>query len=72
MRDTITISIPKQLRKDLDAFTQEEGISRSEVVRESLRNYLVIRRFRDIQRKLTPFARKQGVYTDEDVFKIVS
>lgn len=72
MRDTITISIPKRMRKDLDAVTREEGLSRSEVVRESLRKYLLIRRFRAIRRKLVPYARKQGIYTDEDVFKIVS
>ena len=66
------ISIPKKIRKSLDAITKEEGLSRSEVVRECLRDYLVVRRFRALRRKMIPHAQKQGIYTDEDVFKLVS
>ena len=72
MRETITVSIPKDLKRELDAVTRREGMTRSDVVRESLRNYLAIRRFRQLRMKLTAKAKAQGIYTDEDVFDRVS
>ena len=52
MRRAITISIPNELKKDLDRFTREEGVSRSDVVRECLRDYLWVRRFRRIRTRM--------------------
>jgi metal-responsive CopG/Arc/MetJ family transcriptional regulator len=72
MRDTITISLPRDLRKALDRVTKEQGGSRSDVVRESLRRYLVVRRFRELRARLVPKARAMGIFTDEDVFKRLS
>jgi metal-responsive CopG/Arc/MetJ family transcriptional regulator len=40
MRQTITVSIPEDLKKALDKVSKEEGVSRSDLVRESLRDYL--------------------------------
>jgi metal-responsive CopG/Arc/MetJ family transcriptional regulator len=68
MRETITISIPQDLRKELDQITAEEGISRSDIVRESLRDYLFIRHYRLLRMRMMARAQAQGVYTDEDVF----
>ena len=72
MRDTITISLTKDMRKALDRVTKEQGVSRSDVVRESLRRHLFIQEFRALREKMIPHAQKMGIYTDEDVFKIVS
>lgn len=72
MRDTITISLPKELRKALDRVTKERGVSRSDVVRESLRRTLFLSEFEALRAELIPLAQKQGIYTDEDVFKLVS
>jgi len=72
MRQTLTISLPEDLRKALDQISDEEGISRSDLIRESLREYLWVRRFRALRAKLVAKARAQGVYTDEDIFNRVS
>ena len=72
MRETITISIPPQMKKALDEASHTEGVTRSEVVRESLRDYLFLRRFRALRQKMTAQAQAHGVYTDEDVFERVS
>ena len=72
MRETITVSIPEDLKRELDAVTRREGMTRSDLVRESLRNYLAIRRFRQLRLKLTAKAKAQGIYTDEDVFRLIS
>ena len=40
MRETITISVPEEIKAELDKLMREEGISRSDIVREPLRDYL--------------------------------
>ncbi len=72
MRETITISLPNDIKKELDELTSEEGISRSDLVRESLRDYLFIRRFRTLRQKMMARAQAQGLYKDEDIFERVS
>jgi metal-responsive CopG/Arc/MetJ family transcriptional regulator len=72
MRETITISIPDDIKEEVDKIVRAEGISRSDVVRESLRDYLFIRRFKLLRARLLAKAQAQGIYTDEDVFKKIS
>jgi metal-responsive CopG/Arc/MetJ family transcriptional regulator len=72
MRQTVAISLPEDLKKDLDKACAEEGVTRSDLVRESLRDYLFLRRFRALRAKLLAKAQAQGIYTDEDVFNRVS
>jgi metal-responsive CopG/Arc/MetJ family transcriptional regulator len=72
MRQTVAISLPEDLKEALDKVCEEEGVSRSDLVRESLRDYLFYRRFRALREKLLAKARAQGIYTDEDVFDRVS
>lgn len=68
MRESISISLPADLKADLDEAVREEGVSRSDVVREAVREYLFVKRFRALRRELIPYAEAAGVYTDEDVF----
>ena len=72
MRESISISLPEELRAELDRLTQVDGSSRSDVVREALREYLFTRRFRALRQELMPYAEAQGIYTDEDVFRALS
>jgi metal-responsive CopG/Arc/MetJ family transcriptional regulator len=72
MRETITISLPEDLKKELDALTRRDGVTRSDLVRESLRRYLAIRKFRDLRARFTARARARGIVTDDDVFDRVS
>ncbi|HEY0154516.1 MAG TPA: ribbon-helix-helix protein, CopG family [Longimicrobium sp.] len=72
MRESISISLPEELKSELDRVTAVDGSSRSDVVRDALREYLFARRFRSLRKDLLPYAEAQGVYTDEDVFRAVS
>lgn len=72
MRESISISLPEDLKAELDQLTEAEGLSRSDLVREALRDYLFVRRFRRLREELMPYAEAQGIYTDEDVFNVVS
>jgi metal-responsive CopG/Arc/MetJ family transcriptional regulator len=72
MRETITISIPKDIKAELDRIVREEGISRSGLVCESLRDYLYLRSFRKLRGRLTVKALAQGIVTEQDVVDRVS
>ena len=71
MRESISISLPEDLKTELDEAVRAEGVSRSDVVREAVREYLFIRRFRALRQELIPYAEAAGVFTDEDVFRAV-
>ena len=72
MRKTITLSLPAELRSELDRITSEDGVSRSDVIRESLRDFLFLREFRALRQRLSRKARRRGIFSDEDVFDRVS
>ena len=72
MRSTLTISIPGQVREQLDRVSKIEGVSRSDIVRESIRDYLFIRQFRALRKTMISKAAKQGIHTEQDVFDRVS
>lgn len=72
MRQTITISLPKKIKLELDQITREEAATRSDIVREALRDFLFIRQFRKLRRAMSAKARGRGIYTDQDVFDRVS
>lgn len=69
---TLTIRLPEQLRTDLDEISREENKAVSDIVRESLRRYIAIEKFRSIRKKILPFAEAQGLLTDDDIFKALS
>ncbi len=72
MRSTITISVPEKMRSELDELSKSDGVSRSNIVRESLRDYLFVRRFRAMRNSMVSKASRRGIYTDQDVFDRVS
>jgi metal-responsive CopG/Arc/MetJ family transcriptional regulator len=72
MRETVTISLPQAVRRELDRVAKEEGVSRSDVLRQSLEDFLVVRRFRQLRQRMMAAAQAQGIFTDEDVFNRVS
>lgn len=71
-RDTLTISLPGKLRRDLEKMARAEGVTSSEYVRRAVKADIFRRAMRAARRELVPQARAAGLHTDEDVFKIVS
>ena len=72
MRETVTISLPSAIRREVDRIAKQEGISRSDVLRQSLEDFLFVRRFRQLRQRMMAAAQAQGIFTDEDVFNRVS
>ena len=72
MNQTLTIRIPDELKKELEELSKIEQKPVSDLVRDSLRRYVAIQRFRQLRNMVLPFAEAQGILTDEDVFKLIS
>jgi predicted transcriptional regulator len=68
----ITIRIPESLRGELEDLCRRQKRPVSQIVRDSLRRYLAVEKFRALRCKTMPFAEAQGLLTDDDVFKAVS
>ncbi|MBI4744596.1 MAG: ribbon-helix-helix protein, CopG family [Actinobacteria bacterium] len=72
MKETLTIRLPDDLRKELVKISKTESKPVSDLVRESLRRYIATYKFRKLRQKTLPFAEAQGLLTDEDIFKAIS
>jgi predicted transcriptional regulator len=69
--NTITIRLPNELRSDLQKLSQEQNKPVSDLVRESIRRYVAVEKFRALRKKVLPFAEAQGFLTDDDVFRAI-
>lgn len=69
---TLTLRIPDDLKQQLEELSRQQRRPTSELVRESLRRYIVTEQLKVIRRKTVPLAEAQGFLTDEDIFKEVS
>ena len=72
MRETLTISLPKGMRRQISKAAKSEGISQSEYVRRALARDQFKSSLAKAREVLVPQARQMGIYTDEDVFKLIS
>jgi Arc/MetJ-type ribon-helix-helix transcriptional regulator len=69
MNRPITIRLPEELRKTLKEISKAERLPVSDLVRESIRRYAAVYRFRQLRKRVLPFAEAQGLLTDDDVFE---
>ena len=70
----LRVSVPERLAEELERMAEEEGISKSELVRLMARAYKKERseeEFLRLQRELAPRAKGLGVATEEDVDRLV-
>ena len=72
MNTSITVRIDDKMKDELDKLSKEEQRAVSDLIRDSLKNYIAIHKFRKLRSKVLPFAETQGILTDEDVFNLIS
>jgi CopG family transcriptional regulator/antitoxin EndoAI len=72
MRNAITISLPNELAKQVDAAAKRKGLTRSQYIQDSLKRDLFREEIVEARKTLVPAARRAGLYTDEDIFKAIS
>lgn len=61
-----SVQIRPQIAKMLERFVKQ-GASKSELINEALRQYLIEKEFQELRARFVPYAQAKGIYTDEDV-----
>jgi metal-responsive CopG/Arc/MetJ family transcriptional regulator len=72
MRSVLSVSLPEKMAVELDVLARETGRNKSDIVKESLGEFLWEKRFRRMKKRLNPKAKAAGFVTDDDVFKAIS
>ena len=72
MEEVLTIRVPKGTRKRLETRARAERLSLSQYVRRALEAEQLADALEAARGDLVPKARANGLYTDDDVFNIVS
>jgi len=72
MPQTITVTLPDDVRSSLEDVTRREGLPAGEVLTDALKEYLFFRRIRLLRDSMTSQASALGIRTDQDVFDRVS
>jgi CopG family transcriptional regulator/antitoxin EndoAI len=66
----LSISLPPELSTDLDQVASQERRSRSELVREAVRQYILLNRWRALREKASLRAIRRGL-KEEDVEQFI-
>ncbi len=73
MRNSVSISLPDGILKQLKAQSKSEDASWSEVVRKALQSYFYKSEFSRLRQQAMGEAAKKGIFlTEDDVFKNIS
>jgi len=68
----LSVSLPEQMAKELSSFAKATGRNKSDILKESLSNFLWEIKFKETRKRLSGKAKKAGFITDDDIFKAVS
>jgi len=74
MRQVVSISFPPDVKQQVEDLAAKRGISRSDVVREAVKEYLILTEMRALRKEAIEKVRGATgrEFTDEDVFEIIS
>jgi hypothetical protein len=72
MRETLTVSLPPKSKKVIEKAARQSGLTTSEYVRLAIFRKLWSDAVADSRQVAIPRARAKAVYTDEDVFRLIS
>jgi hypothetical protein len=72
MRTTLTVSLPGRSKKLIERAARESGLTTSEYVRLAIFRKLWQDATQESRRVAVPRARAMGVFTDDEVFRLIS
>jgi len=72
MEEVLTVRVPTGTRRRLERRARAENLTLSQYIRRALDTEALLGAFEAARANLVPIARAKGIYTDEDVFRIVS
>jgi hypothetical protein len=62
-----SVQLRPKIAKMVAVLMTREGLTKTEIINEALRRFLLEREFQGLREKLIPYAQAKGIYTDEDV-----
>ncbi len=68
---TISISLPPEMAAQIEKIMKEEGLTRSELLREALRRYVKERRWQNLYRTVEMKGKEKGITTEEQVNELI-
>jgi len=72
MRATLTVSLPGNSKRLIERAARETGLTTSEYVRLAIFRKLWQDATQESRRLAVPRARAKGIFTDEEVFRLIS
>jgi len=63
----INVRVSATLQKELQELSRSEHVPISDIVRDSLREFLAVRKFRKLSKDVKNYARKAGFVSDDDI-----
>ena len=72
MRETVTISMTNEMKKKLDEIAKNESLNRSEVIKTALNQYFSVVEFRKIRNLLIPKAQEAKIFSEDNVYNLIS
>ena len=68
----LTIRVDAKLDTELDRIAHRTGRTKSAFARDAIRRHLARIRYRELRRRILPFAKAQALLTDEVCFRALS
>ena len=68
MREILSISIDSQLKNKVEIAAKKFNISKSELVKNAIKKYILHQELDNLRETLIPHAERSGFFTDEDIF----
>ena len=72
MTQSITVTLPADVKQAVDELSKKEGVSPDEVVGQAVKQHVFLRQFRSLRERMAAKAKDQGIVTDQDVFDRIS
>jgi predicted transcriptional regulator len=64
MRNVLSVSLPERMARELNGFAKATGRNKSDIIKESLSNYLWEIKFKETRKRFSARAKKAGFLTD--------
>ena len=72
MVQSITVTLPADVKRALDELSKKEGVSPDELVGQAVKQHVFLRQFRSFRERMAAKAKDHGIVTDQDVFDRIS
>ena len=66
-----SVQLRPKIAKMVATLMSREGMTKTEIINEALRRFLLEREFEGVRERLIPYAQAKGIYTEDDVGRVL-